>query len=163
MAVQNFPSLPTENFFSSTATFTEYLLKTIFILVFQQESSHFCCLSQEKPGVCIIELSTANSWEPKPSRLPSGLSGSPGQTLAAWAPTSPLLAIILDRRLHAGVGPSWQSSLQPIGPPLPPSALQGLPDLTYRERVWSQGAPGFWWSSPEPSFLAYVIFPCTQV
>ena len=115
--------------------------------------------------MCIIELSTANSWEPKPSRLPLGLSGSPGQTLAAWAPltTSPLLAIILDRRLHVGIGPSWDSSLQPVGPPLPPSALQGLPDLTYRERVWSKGAPGFWWSFPQPSFLAYVVFPCTQV
>ena len=114
--------------------------------------------------MCIIELSTANSWEPKLSRLPSGLLSSRGQTLAAWAPSltaSPLLAIILDRRLHVGIGPSWDSSLQPIGPPLPPSALQGLPDLTYRERVWSKGAPGFWWS--QQSFLAYVVFPCTQV
>ena len=123
-------------------------------------------LLQERPSVCILELSTANSWEPKPSRLPSGLSGSTQQTLAAWAPssTSPLLAIVLDRRLHAGIGPSWESSLQPIGPPLPPSALQGLPDFTYRERVWSKGAPGFWWNtSPEVFLLAYVVFPCTQV
>ena len=114
--------------------------------------------------MCVLELSTANSWEAKPSKLSSGLSISPGQTLAAWAPLSayPLLAIVLDRRLHTGVGPSWESSLEPIGPPLPPSALQGLPDLTYRERVWSRGAPGFWWS-PDASFLAYVVFPCTQV
>ena len=123
----------------------------------------FCHL-KETPGVCVLELSTANSWEAKPSKLSSGLSISPGQTLAAWAPLSayPLLAIVLDRRLHTGVGPSWESSLEPIGPPLPPSALQGLPDLTYSERVWSRGAPGFWWS-PDASFLAYVVFPCTQV
>ena len=133
-------------------------------ICFLQTQKNLSSMSQDAPSVCIIDLSTSNSWEPKPAKLPARLSGTPGQTLAAWAPltTSPLLAIVVGHRLHAGVGPSWSSSLEPIGPPLPPSALQGLPDFTYRERVWSPGSPGFWWS-PSASFLAYVVFPCTQV
>ena len=138
--------------------------QTLPSICFLQTQKNLSSMSQDAPSVCIIDLSTSNSWEPKPAKLPARPSGTPGQTLAAWAPltTSPLLAIVVGHRLHAGVGPSWSSSLEPIGPPLPPSALQGLPDFTYRERVWSPGSPGFWWS-PSASFLAYVVFPCTQV
>ena len=138
--------------------------QTLPSICFLQTQKNLSSVSQDAPSVCIIDLSTSNSWEPKPAKLPARPSGTPGQTLAAWAPltTSPLLAIVVGHRLHAGVGPSWSSSLEPIGPPLPPSALQGLPDFTYRERVWSPGSPGFWWS-PSASFLAYVVFPCTQV